>query len=156
MYNRVTLQIYRRRWGIELFYRHCKQTFERRKLRSLNPDNALVELQWSLLAVWAMGLHAHHRLVPQGIPPERISFAGVLRAYRRPIREFRCRPARGERLTELIDQAIIDDYERINKASRDYPRKKQEQATGPPTIASATRTQVQWAQGISDRQRTKG
>ena len=30
------IAIYRRRWGIELFYRNCKQTFERRKLRSLS------------------------------------------------------------------------------------------------------------------------
>jgi hypothetical protein len=148
-------QIYGRRWGIELFYRHCKQTFERRKLRSLNPDNALVELQWSLLAVWAMGLHSHHRLTQQGIAPERISFVGVLRAYRRPMREYRCRPAPGERLTELLDQAIIDDYQRNNKASRDYPQKKQEQATGPPIIRNATRTQVELAQGIKDQQTTK-
>ena len=40
--------VYRRRWGIEVFYRHGKQTFERRKLRSQNPDNAMVELDWSL------------------------------------------------------------------------------------------------------------
>jgi DDE family transposase len=149
------LQIYGRRWGIELFYRHCKQTFERRKLRSLNPDNALVELQWSLLAVWVLGLHSHHRLAQQGVAPERISFVGVLRAYRRPIREYRCRPSPGERLTELLDQAIIDTYQRNNKASRDYPRKKQEQATGPPIITQATRPQVELAQGIKDQQKRK-
>ncbi len=53
-------EIYGRRWGIEVYYRHCKQTFERRKLRSQNPDNAMVELHWSLLGMWAMGLHSHH------------------------------------------------------------------------------------------------
>ena len=71
--------IYRKRWGIEVYYRHCKQTFERRKLRSQNPDNAMVELHWSLLGMWAMGLHSHARLVGQGMLPERISFAGVWR-----------------------------------------------------------------------------
>jgi hypothetical protein len=75
--------IYRRRWGIELFYRHGKQTFERRKLRSQNPDNAMVELHWSLLGMWAMGLHAHDHLLRRHVLPQRISFAGVLRAYRR-------------------------------------------------------------------------
>jgi hypothetical protein len=146
-------EIYRRRWGIEVFYRHCKQTFERRKLRSLNPDNAMVELQWSLLAVWAMGLHSHHHLVKQGIAPERISFAGVLRAYRQPMRQYRSRPGPGERLTELLDHAIIDDYRRANKTSRNYPRKKQEQSTGPPIILPATRAQVQMALDIKNDNR---
>lgn len=148
-------QIYARRWGIELFYRHCKQTFERRKLRSRNPDNAMIELHWSLLGMWAMGLHSHHHLVQRGVPPQRISFAGVLRAYRRPMREYRCRPAPGERLTDLLNKAIIDDYQRTNKASRDYPRKKQESATGPPRILTATRTQRQRSQELR-KKRKKG
>ncbi len=140
--------VYRRRWGIEVYYRHCKQTFERRKLRSHNPENAMVELHWSLLGMWAMGLHSHSRLVQQGVAPERISFAGVWRAYRRPMREYQSRPARGERLTELIDRAMIDPYQRKNKTSRDYPRKKQEQAAGPPLILQATLTQVCLAQEV--------
>jgi hypothetical protein len=83
-----------------------------------------VELHWSLLGIWAIGLHSHHRLIGQGVPPERISFAGVLRAYRRALREYKSRPDPGECLTELLDRAIIDPYVRQNKASRDYPRKK--------------------------------
>lgn len=142
--------VYRRRWGIEVYYRHCKQTFERRKLRSYNPDNAMVELHWSLLGMWAMGLYSHSRLVPQGVPPERISFAGVWRAYRRPMRQYQSPPAPGERLTELLDRAIIDPYTRKNKTSRDYPRKKEETAAGPPQIITATRTQVQQAQEIKN------
>jgi len=147
--------VYRRRWGIEVYYRHCKQTFERRKLRSQNPDNAMVELHWSLLGMWAMGLHSHSRLVRKGVPPGRISFAGVWRAYRRPMREYKSRPDPGERLTELLDRAIIDPYQRKNKTSRDYPRKKQEQAAGPPTILTATRSQVRQAQEVKIEQRTR-
>ncbi len=147
--------VYRRRWGIEVYYRHCKQTFERRKLRSQNPDNAMVELHWSLLGLWAMGLHSHARLVRQGVPPGRISFAGVWRAYRRPMREYQSRPDPGERLTELLDRAIIDPYPRKNKTSRDYPRKKQERPTGPPTILTATRSQVRSAQEVKTAQRTR-
>jgi hypothetical protein len=147
--------VYRRRWGIEVYYRHCKQTFERCKLRSHNPDNAMVELHWSLLGMWAMGLHSHARLVQQGVPPERISFAGVWRAYRRPMREYKSRPDPGERLTELLDRAIIDPYQRKNKTSRDYPRKKQEQAAGPPVILAASRTQVRLAQEVKIKQRKR-
>jgi len=147
--------VYRRRWGIEVYYRHCKQTFERRKLRSQNPDNAMVELHWSLLGMWAMGLHSHSRLVAQGVLPERISFAGVWRAYRRPMREYRSIPDPGERMSQLIDRALIDPYKRKNKTSREYPRKKQEQAAGPPIIRKATRVQVQQAIQVK-REQKKG
>jgi hypothetical protein len=141
-------EIYRRRWGIELFYRHCKQTFERRKLRSHNADNAMLELHWSLLGVWAMGLHSHHRLVGRGVMPERISFAKVLRAYRRSMREYKSPPDPGEGLLQLLDQAILDDYHRRNKSSRDYPRKKHETAAGPPIIRFATAAQVSMAKDL--------
>jgi hypothetical protein len=148
-------EVYRHRWGIEVFYRHCKQTFERSKLRSHSPDNAMVELQWSLAGVWAMGLHSHVRLVPRGIPPEKISFAGVLRAYRRCLREYKSLPDRGERLWELLDRAIIDSYDRKNKTSRDYPRKKEEQAAGPPVIVKATRMQIRMAKEVKNEQQER-
>ena len=32
--DKQVVEIYALRWGVELFYRHFKQTFERRKLRS--------------------------------------------------------------------------------------------------------------------------
>jgi hypothetical protein len=147
--------VYGKRWGIEVYYRHCKQTFERRKLRSQNPDNAMVELHWSLLGMWAMGLHSHARLVAQGVLPEQISFAGVWRAYRRAMREYKSPPDRGERIEQLIDLAIIDPYVRKNKASRDYPRKKQEQAAGAPILCNATRAQVQQATQVK-RELKKG
>ena len=148
--------IYGKRWGIEVYYRHCKQTFERRKLRSQNPDNAMVELHWSLLGMWAMGLHSHSRLVGQGVSPERISFAGVWRAYRRPMREYKSPPDPGECMRQLIDRAMIDPYKRRNKTSRDYPRKKQEQAAGPPVLRKATRSQVQLAMQIKRELTKKG
>src|SRR5690606_32365365 len=48
--------IYRRRWGIELCFRHLKQTFQRRKLRSASAAHARVEIEWSLLGLWGMCL----------------------------------------------------------------------------------------------------
>lgn len=147
--------IYRRRWGIELFYRHCKQTFERRKLRSHNAENAMLELHWSLLGVWAIGLHSHHRLVPRGVLPERISFAKVLRAYRRSMREYKSPPDPGERLLQLLDRAILDDYQRRDKTSRDYPRKKHEPAAGPPIIQFATAAQIGAAKDLKANSRKR-
>jgi hypothetical protein len=139
-------EIYRRRWGIEVFYRHCKQTFERAKLRSKNPDNALVELQWSLMSIWAMGLYSHVQLIKQGVPPRKISFVGVLDAFRHAMREHGLRPTTGERLRELIAAAVIDDYVRVNKNSRGYPQQKQHKPPGSPVIHAATASQKRKAQ----------
>src|SRR5271157_4224654 len=55
--DKQVVEIYALRWGVELFYRHFKQTFERRKLRSDSADNAELEATWSLLGLWAMSLH---------------------------------------------------------------------------------------------------
>jgi hypothetical protein len=115
----------------------------------------MVELDWSLLGMWAMGVHSHHRLVAQGVRPERISFANVWRAYRRPMREYKSVPDPGERLTELLDRALIDAYERKNKASRDYPKKKQEPGAGPPVIVKATLAQVRRARQIRAEQKKR-
>ncbi len=139
--DRQAAEIYALRWGIEVFYRHCKQTFQRAKLRSQNPDNALIELHWSLLGMWAMGLYAHVHLVNQGISPCKISFAAVLRAYREAMRDYRWRPPTRGRLLARLNVALIDDYQRIDKSSRNYPRKKQETAAGPPIIQLATAIQ---------------
>ena len=150
--DRQAIEIYGRRWGIELFYRHCKQTFERAKLRSHSPDNALVELEWSLLGMWAMGLHSHARLIAQGVGPQKISFANVLRAYRESIREYRWHPQQNERLLTRLDSALIDGYVRRDKTSRDYPRKKQTTAAGPPIIRLATKQQRRNANQLKEQQ----
>ena len=149
------VDLYRRRWGIEVFYRHFKQTFERRKLRSKLADNAQCEADWSLAGLWAMCLHAQSELKTLQIPASRISIAGVLRAYRKAMREYKSRPDEHEDLRSLLATAIIDDYERSNKTSRDYPRKKQEQAAGPPEIIAATTQQRHHARQIKV-QREKG
>ena len=138
-------QIYSWRWGIELFYRHFKQTFGRRKLRSKSADNAVVEAHWSLLGLWAMALHTQHVLAPHHIPARRISVAKLLRAYRKVMAQYKTRPDRGESLTKMLRQAVTDTYTRSNKASRDYPRKTQPRAIGAPRITRATRAQVKSA-----------
>lgn len=139
-------EVYRRRWGIEVFYRHCKQTFDRAKLRSKSPDNALVELQWSLMSLWAMGLYSHVHLIQQGVPPRKISFVGVLDAFRHAMREHGLRPPAAERLRQLIATAVIDDYQRLHKASRDYPQQKQYKPPGAPVIRIAKASQKRKAQ----------
>ena len=146
--NEQIIEIYSLRWGIEVFYRHFKQTFERRKLRSHTADHAQLEATWSLLGLWAMSLHAQVELAAHGIPARRISVAQFLRAYRGSMREYKSGPDPGESLHERLSEAAIDDYERTSKASRDYPRKKQGQAIGAPEVRRATKVQIETAQQI--------
>ncbi len=145
------VEIYALRWGIELFYRHFKQTFERRKLRSHRAENAELEATWSLLGLWAMMLHAQVILSEKGVPPKRISIAGVLLGYRGALREYKSPPDPGESLYEMVGKAVIDPYKRANKSSRDYPRKKQEQAAGAPKVHNATKAQMNAAKEIRDQ-----
>ena len=142
------VRVYALRWRVELFYRHFKQTFGRRKLRSHRGDHAELEATWSLLGLWAMALHAQAELSGAGVPSHRISVAGVLRAYRRSLREYKSPAEPGGSLRELLAAAVIDAYERRDKASRDYPRKKRGHAIGAPEILSATEAQIKAAQEI--------
>lgn len=150
------IELYARRWGIELFFRNLKQTFQRRKLRSATADNARVEMEWSLAGLWAMGLYTLAQTTRAGIPPAKASCAGLLRAFRRTMRDHRHPAQRGRRLCDRLRRAIIDSYARGDKASREYPRKKQESPPGPPEILDATRKQIAHAESLAGNQSRKG
>lgn len=142
------IDIYKKRWGIELFYRNLKQTFNRRKLRSLSPENARLELEWSLVALWAMGLYTLWEARRIGTPPNKISTAQMVRAFRHTIRDY-CHPSEpGVSLRQKLRKAIVDPYIRTNKASRSYPRKKKEKPAGSPIITDATPKQVARAKEV--------
>jgi hypothetical protein len=142
------IEFYRLRWGIELFYRHVKQTYELRKLRSHAAENAPVEAAWGLLGMWAMAFYAQCHLQRRAIPPSKISIAQMLRAFRTPMRAYKSRPDPREDLHSLLNIAVIDSYQRASKTSRDYPRKKHETAAGPPRIILATTAQTQKAREV--------
>jgi Transposase DDE domain len=146
------LKVYALRWGVELFYRHFKQTFGRRKLRSHCSANVEVEATWSLLGLWSMGLHGQVELSYDGIASSQVSVAGLLRAYQGSLKEYRSAPGPGESLWEHLSVAVIDGYTRRNKASRDYPRKKREHAIGAPEIRDATGVEIELARQIKGNQ----
>jgi hypothetical protein len=133
-------KIYARRWGVELFYRHVKQTFDKRKLRSHKAEHVRLELGWSLIGLWAVCWLA--QLEQRTLPPQGQSVAKVLRGIRRIMRERHCDPEPGRDLRTLWREARIDTYRRKNKSSRNYPRKKtNREFIGTPIISKATREQ---------------
>ncbi len=128
--DRQLIELYRQRWGIEVFYRGFKRTFARHKLHSASPENAMLELDWSLAALWAACLYAKLR---QGAELTRTSVAGVLRVIRHAMR------AANVPLRDGLAAALVDTYQRVNKASRGYPCKKSNlPGTQPPSIVDAS------------------
>ena len=141
--DRRLVELYRARWGVEGFYRGFKRTFGRHKLRSASPAHARMELDWSLVALWAACLYAKHQQASAGEDVGRTSVAGVLRILRRAVRSSTVNVA------QLLAAALIAPYARKNKTSRDYPRKKTDApGTSPPKIRKATKQQVRIAQEI--------
>jgi len=149
-------KLYRLRWGIEVFYRHLKQTFGCRKLRSTCAANVEVEIEWSLLGLWAMALYALVEANRNGVSPSRLSIAQTLRAFRRMLRDYRHPSELGRRLNDRLSEAMIDTYQRKNKSSRNYPRKKRETPPGKPQITNASKSQVLQAKHLRERTKKKG
>ncbi len=56
MSDSQVLQIAKSRWGIEVFLRSWKQTFDMRQLRSHKSEHAFIELDWSLMGLWGICL----------------------------------------------------------------------------------------------------
>jgi IS4 transposase len=139
--------VYRRRWGIEVFFRTFKQTFEKRKMKSRSPAHAVVELEWSLISLWVMCLYGKESLVASDALPSRLSPAKVIRAFQSAQREYGL-PCTGlkDSLWHKLSCSMGDHYERAGeKTNREYPRKNQKKAIGKPKINKATKTQRQRA-----------
>ena len=138
-------ELYRLRWGVELFYRHFKQTFERRKLRSHPADHAELEATWSLLGLWAMGLHAPGGAGEGRRPAATVSVAKLLRAYR-PIAARSMQEPPGPRgvALDLVRAAVIDPYRRRARRAATTRGRNARPRSAPPRSAGPRRTRSSW------------
>jgi DDE family transposase len=146
--DRDVIAMYRQRWGIEVYHRSLKQTFQRRKLRSHSAAATRVELEWSLVGLWAMSLYAVVQIRRDNQSPRRLSCAKLLEAFRRTLRDYLHPVCCGATLCDRLRKAVIDPYQRQNKTSRDYPRKKKETPPGPPTIIRANAQEITLAKTL--------
>ena len=135
-------EVYRRRWGIEVFFRTLKQTFDRRKLRSKGASNAPLELEWSLVSLWGMSLIGEECVQRVGQSIGRASPVKILKSFAEAIRDYRVvLESREEELLLRLQKAIGDDYERSSaKTNREYPRKSQKKKLHEPIIEIASKT----------------
>lgn len=149
--DKNAVELYKKRWGIECFFRGFKQTFQRRKLLSAAPAQARCELEWSLIGLWLICLVAAEELTRSGKSPRQISVAKVIRAIRGVC--GRSNMARGE-WRRLLRAAVKDTYKRCSsKAGRHAHRKKRHIPCGTPNILSATAEQRRDARQLPAPQR---
>ncbi|XZE18199.1 transposase [Pirellulaceae bacterium SH449] len=135
-------QLYPLRWGIELHFRATKQTFERGTLRSLNSDNCLVELDWSLIALTMVQLIAIREQVKLDIPPEHTSIARALKAVRFALFTRHSKSASLTPFNDELSNAVLDGYIRKgSKQGRYRPNKKKKPSATKPVLTYATTEQ---------------
>lgn len=143
-------ELYRARWGVEVFYRTMKQTMEHRTVRSRTPEHCYQEMTWSILGVWLLGLMTMRETVAAKNDPTAWSPAAARNSVRRVLRQLLPRYRSRASLRSVLAGCLKDDYQRDGpKASRDYPRKKQGKPPKPPKIKSATAKQLLVAQQLT-------
>lgn len=152
--DRRIVEIYKARWGVELFFRTFKQTFGRRKLRSHSADNAQLEIDWSLIGLWSVCLLAQRELVQAGHDPSGLSPAAAIKAVQQAMHHYRIRPEHSdETLWAMFRCALRDDYARTSsKTARNYPRKRKRERIGVPKLTEASKSQIAAARQLKRKQ----
>lgn len=152
--DRQIVDIYKARWGVELFFRTFKQTFGRRKLRSHAAENAQLEIDWSLVGLWSVCLLAQRELVHAGDDPRQLSPGAAIKAIQQAICHYRIRPdCPEETLWAILRCALRDDYQRTSsKTARNYPRKKKRKRIGVPQIMGASKSQITMSRELKKKQ----
>lgn len=105
--------IYRRRWGVELFYRTFKRTLGCAKLHSKSARRATIEFEWALVAITLVTLLGIDALVRRRRDPRRLSAAPLLGALREALRrDLGARGHTHEALQRALGRCLKDTYQR--------------------------------------------
>lgn len=136
---RHAAQLYRLRWGVELQFRALKQTFGRTKLRSRTPENALVELHWSVIGLTLVQLFAIKEQITIGSPPAHSSVALALAAIQDAVRHWSREVHAPHAFVRRLQEATKDNYARRgSKRARYRPNSNEEPCATAPIIKIAT------------------
>jgi hypothetical protein len=143
-------RMYRRRWGLELFYRSLKRTMQKHTVRSKAAAQAQMELDWALAGLWMLGLLTVEQMVAQGVDPQQWSVAESLRSIRRVM------SARGGRMQarglRVLGLALKDSYHRRSSKTRQHwPRQKQESPPKKPKMRIAQECEKQAAKRFREK-----
>lgn len=138
-------ELYRQRWGIELMFRSMKQTLSRRKMLSDSPAHAEVELDWTLVGLWMVGLLLWEGRTEKA--PASNGFATALRLVRNAMKSGG--DGRG-RLWRSLANIRQDTYERKrSKGARKWPHKRGQNPPGQTKVRMATREEIRLSKRLS-------
>ena len=133
-------RFYRRRWGVEVFYRTFKQVLGATKMCSASGRRADAELNWTMLALAVLLINAVRDIPQRRRVADRVSAAAALRAIRRANRTA-CSWWHSKRARFRLDpkQVKMDTAKRRRpKASRySPPSDTRPNACEPPRIRAA-------------------
>jgi len=156
--DEAAAEIYRLRWGLEVYDRSFKQTFDHKTLRSRTPSTSLVEQAWHVFSLWALQLMTARQLIQAGRAPASWSAAKARRLVRQLLRQAasgKTSPPSSS-FRQQLQKAGQDAYQRKSqKETRVWPRKKQQKPPGPPKIHPATAKQRQQAKQLRAATLTK-
>lgn len=135
-------QLYGLRWGVELQFRAFKQTFNRGTLRSRTANNALVELDWSLVGLWMIQLYATREQIKFESPPAQSSVALALDAIQNAMRNWCGDGCTSRELRRRLAIATKDAYQRHStKRARYRPKYKDAPTATVPILSNASAKQ---------------
>jgi len=140
-------ELYRRRWDMEVFFRGLKQTLGRRKMGSAAPRQAGVELDWTMVGYWLLGLLLWEQRRQRGATTQGLAWA--LRLVRAAV------AGRGDKRgnwARAWSRLRVDRYVRHRpKAARHWPHKKNDPPCGMPQLRMATALEIRCAQELARR-----
>ena len=143
-------RLYPLRWGIELHFRALKQTYGRGNLRSRNAKHALVELEWSLIALTMIQLLGIREQVKIDIPPEQTSVSQAIAAIRHAIDTWNEQVPKSMSVTRQLRDATKDQYTRTkSKTARYQANFKDKPSTSGPVVVKATVVQKRMFSSMS-------
>jgi hypothetical protein len=135
--DQAAQNIYASRWGIEVYFRDIKQTMDFAELQSRTRATCLNEQYWRVLSCWMLqGIFKRIQLRKQ-YTPRRFSAAKARREIREVL-ELLQQDRRGPSIEQRAGRCQVDNYERNGpKATRKWPRKKNDKPPKPPKLRPA-------------------
>lgn len=144
-------RLYPLRWGIELHFRALKQTYDRGNLKSRNADHALVELEWSLVALTMIQLLSLREQQKIESPPDDASVSLAIAAIRHAIDTWNDPVTQEASLKRQLRAATKDSYNRTgSKTARYHPNFKDKPSNRGPKIKKASRLQKQRFKALAE------
>lgn len=140
--------LYRERWRVEVFFRTVKQSCQRSKLCCGTPKNVIIEMNWTLIGIWAALYTGNRALSENGHKIECMSPVKVIRAFYLSVTAVALCSGNARCLSGTLADAIRHDESKrkSSKKSRNYPRKKKPQPAGKPKLVSSSKDQKRRAE----------